>query len=361
MAFWRYSVWVKTKQSQRQNAIKPQRQKNMTSKSIPFLLLCCLLIWSCSNEIELNAPSKEIAVVYGILSPKDEVHYIRIEKAFLEENTSAIELAQRPDQLYFDNLEVELVQDSDGQRFKLVEVDGTLEGVEREAGVFATTPNILYKIATNQLSLQEEESYTLNIRKADTDEVIATAQTTIVGSVRLNRPIPGANKLPLRIEEDETFTVLWAADESAQFFDVKMDIHFEEIPANGTPSSKTLTWTIAKNVDAIEGPNKIEVEGIEFYKFLASILTEEVSLTRRINTIDIRVDAGGKELFNYINVGQANTGITSSQVIPTYTNIENGLGIFASRNQLIEEGFFIDSITRELLKNGELTRRLNFE
>ena len=358
MALWRFG--------NNQAAIVPKRQnaktlKDMTSKSIPFLLLACLLIWSCSNEIELNAPSKEIAVVYGILSPKDEVHYIRVEKAFLEDNTSALELAQRPDQLYFDNLEVALVRDSDGQQFRLVEVDGTLEGLEREAGIFATTPNILYKIASNQLTLQEEESYTLSIRKGDTDEVLATAQTTIVGQVRLNRPIPGANKLPLRIEEEETFTVLWAAEATAQFFDLKMDIHFEEVPANGSPLQKTLTWSIAKNVDAIDGPNRIEVEGIEFYRFLASTLIEDVSLIRRINSIDIRIDAGGQELFNYINVGQANTGITSSQVIPTYTNIENGLGIFASRNQLVEEGFFIDSITRDLLRNGELTKDLNFE
>lgn len=332
----------------------------MKSKSIPFLLLVGLFLFGCSNEIELNAPSKEVAVVYGLLSPKEEVHYVRIEKAFLEENTSAIELAQRPDQIYFDNLDVELVSVTDGQSFPLIEVDGATVGLDRDPGVLASTPNILYTIANNRLLLQEGAQYTLNIRKGDTEELIATAQTTIVGAIRLNRPIPGANKLPLRIEEDETFTILWAADETAQFFDVKMNIHFEERQDNRT-TQKTLTWTIAKNIDALDGPNKIEAEGIEFYKFLANTLMEDPTISRRIQSLDIRIDAGGEALFNYINVGQANTGITSSQVVPTYTNIENGLGIFSSRNRLVEEDYAIDAITRELLKEGELTRRLNFE
>lgn len=334
----------------------------MKSNFIPFLLLTYLLfVGACANDIELNAPQKEIAVVYGLLSPQDDVHYIRIERAFLESNTSAIELAQRPDQLYFENLNVELLRLRDGKIIPLQEADGTVDGIERDAGIFATTPNILYKVANNQLDLQQGEEYQLVIRQAGQEEALATATTTIVGDVRLNRPIPGNNKLPLRLEEDELFTVLWAADETASFFDLKMTIHLEEQQADNLLNQRSLTWTIAKNITAIDGPNRIDFEGIEFYKFLANTLADQPVRSRRIQAIDIRIDIGGEALFNYINVGQANTGITSSQIIPTFTNIENGLGIFSSRNQLLEEGFAIDAITREGLQNSDLTRGLNFE
>lgn len=330
-------------------------------------LLCLLIIglasfFSCSNEFELNAPAKEIPIVYGLLSRADDVHYIRVEKAFIDEQTSALELAQQPDELYFDNeITVELVKESDGQSYILERVDVSQLGLEREAGIFATNPNILYKIDAVDLNLAEDEVYRINVRKAD-DTILTTATTPVVSDLRLNRPVPGDQKLPLRILEDDEITIIWGADETASLFDATMVIHYEEFAANDPNSlvQKTVEWTLGESIEAIDGPNRVEPEGIEFYRFLSTAIEENAAVLRVLRTIDIRIDAGGVELFNYINVGSANTGITSAQVIPNYTNLSTGLGIFASRNQFIEKGFVIDSQTKELLKNGDLTKDLNF-
>lgn len=326
------------------------------------LLICCFIaLFACSNEFELNAPAKEIPIVYGLLSRSDEVHYIRVEKAFIDENTSALTLAQDPNSLYFDNVQVELVRENNGTTFLLDRVDASQLGLERETGIFATTPNILYKIDADELNLQETERYRLNIRRI-TDDLLATAITPIVGDVRLNRPIPGEQKPPLRIIADDELTIVWAADESAKLFDVTMEIHYEEFNPNEPNSveQKTLEWPLAKSVERIDGPNRAEPEGLEFFQFLNANLTVDASLQRVLKTIDLRIDAGGEELFNYINVGQANTGITSAQVIPNYTNLSSGLGIFASRNTLLEEGFVLDAQTKQELRDNDLTRDLNF-
>ena len=326
------------------------------------LITCCLLfLFSCSNEFELNAPAKEIPIVYGLLSRSDEVHYIRVEKAFIEENTSALELAQDPNALYFEDVQVELVRENSGTAFLLDRVDASQLGLERETGIFATTPNILYKIEANELNLQEEEIYRLNIRRA-ADDLLTTAITPIVGDVRLNRPIPGDQKPPLRVIVDDELTIVWAADETAKLFDVTMRINYEEFNPNEPNSvvQKSLEWALAKSVESIDGPNRVEPEGIEFYQFLNGNIAVDPNLQRVLKTIDIRIDAGGAELFNYINVGQANTGITSAQVIPNYTNLSSGLGIFASRNTLLETGFVLDAQTKQELRNNDLTKDLNF-
>ena len=317
---------------------------------------------ACSNEFELNAPAKEIPIVYGVLSRSDIVHYIRVEKAFLDESTSALELAQQPNQLYYDDIVVEIVQERTNQAYTLQQVDGAADGLQRADGIFATTPNILYKINASTLQLEAEESYRLNVRRKNSEDLLTTATTPIVSDLRLNRPIPGRDKLPLRIAADKEFTIVWGADETAKFFDAKLYIHYEEWDPNDLNSvtPKTVVWTMAKNLAADGGPNKVEPEGIEFYRFLANTIPEDATVLRRLTTIDIAIDAGGEELFKYINVGQANTGITSSQVIPVYTNLSEGLGVFASRNRFLEEGFVIDSATKELLRNGELTKDLNF-
>ena len=333
--------------------------------TIPYLLalLAILGIASCSNEFNLNAPAEEIPIVYGLLSRADDTHYIRVERAFIEESTSGLELAQQADQLYFDdNIEVTIVRLNNQRSFPLQRVNAELEGIEREPGIFATSPNILYKIEAATLQLQEGEQYELVIRN-NADTVLTRAITSIVSDLRLNRPIPGNNKLPLRILEDDDLTIIWAADETASFFDVQMHINYDEWTAttSATPQQQTAILNLSGNQTAIDGPNRVEIEGIEFYRLLASTIPVDASVLRLLTSIDIVIDAGGQELFQYINVGQANTGITSSQVVPVFTNLSDGLGVFSSRNQFVEEGFFVDSATRDVLRDGELTRDLNFQ
>ena len=38
---------------------------------------------------------------------------------------------------------------------------------------------------------------------------------------------------------------------------------------------------------------------------------------------------------SFLSIGQANTGITGSGELPTYTNLSRGLGIFGSKAQTI--------------------------
>ena len=77
--------------------------------------------------------------------------------------------------------------------------------------------------------------------------------------------------------------------------------------------------------------------------------------------LDFVIDAGGEDLWNYIQVGNANTGITSAQEIPRYTNISEGLGLFSSRSSLVAEGYGIHQRTRDSLIDGSITAHLNFE
>jgi len=78
-------------------------------KILYYLLLSSLLIAgfsNCANDFELTTGATNKPVVYGFLSPTDTATYIRVEKAFVDENTSALELAQRPEELYYDDIEV---------------------------------------------------------------------------------------------------------------------------------------------------------------------------------------------------------------------------------------------------------------
>ena len=70
------------------------------------IILVLLAFSSCENTVDINADWKETIVVYGLLDPNDSVQYIKVNKAFLNQNTSAYTVAQISDSLYLDSTEV---------------------------------------------------------------------------------------------------------------------------------------------------------------------------------------------------------------------------------------------------------------
>src|SRR5690606_16691935 len=102
-----------------------------------LLLSLGLSLVSCSDDLELITDWKEIPVVWGFLEIGDTAQYIRVEKAFLDGQTSALVIAKNPDSLYFKDIDVRLVNESSGQTYTLQKVDGNLEGYPREPGIFA--------------------------------------------------------------------------------------------------------------------------------------------------------------------------------------------------------------------------------
>lgn len=337
-----------------------------------ILIFCCLttillISYSCSNDFELNAPWKDVPVVYGLLSKQDTAHYIRVEKAFLDPTTSALEIAQRPDSLYYENASVRLEQingEAVIKSFDLAVVDGNDEGYVREEGVFASAPNFLYKLKLpeNETLIDGEDYRFILNRGENLPEV--TAEATLLSDILIANPQPG---VVFKWATSTTRQIIqWRFEpEDAVFFDVKMNISYEEAdasnPTDFTP--KKLVWDISSNIVNETGDNTLELRffSSEFFQFLAFSLPAETNTIRRLTNLEIRVDGGGVDLFEYINVGRANTGITSSQIIPTYTNLSEGFGIISSRSTSLSGNHLLEGAALDSLRSGFRTAALNFQ
>ena len=59
--------------------------ENMPMNSLLRFLLPAVFLFGCSTDLEINAPYKNITIVYGLMSTKDasDVHFVKINKAFL--------------------------------------------------------------------------------------------------------------------------------------------------------------------------------------------------------------------------------------------------------------------------------------
>ncbi len=335
-------------------------------KNIGYLILALALLLSqnaCKDEFQLNAPWKDIPVVYGMINRTDTAYYIRVEKVFINPEGDINEIAQNPDSIYYpeDAITVFLIDLESGTKKQLQRVDGNLEGYPRESGPFADQPNYLYKLKASLLPLDENAPLGLSIeRQGNLDDV--TAEATVLGEISPSGLIDGS-QVTFKYDQQNSFR--WTSGTEARIFDVEMHIHYDEWEAGHSQDavSKTLVWTMARGVahSGSSSTTVIKVDGIDFYTTLASSLEAKPTTLRQFTGMDLIVIGAGQAIEEYINITQANTGITASQDIPTYTNIEGGLGLFSSISKGGVFGLQLSSTSLDLLKNGEYTADLNFQ
>lgn len=324
---------------------------------------------SCSNDIDLTSEWKDIPIVYGLISKSDSANYIRVEKAFIDNNISALELAQIPDSLYYDNITVQIrsTDPNNPVTFDLNRVDGNLKGFVREEGIFANTPNYLYELI---LPVGEElvgfQEYELVINRGD-DSDLVTATALIVDDIDIRDP----DSDPLTADAVNWvrygMEVGWRGSNGAEIFDVTIFLNIEEKDLSNPANDRILTleWKIEENMPAVYVQNQVRMDTrlnkVDLFQYLSNRLEKNPSIVRKFKSFDILVTGGGGELNDYISAGNANTGITSTQVIPTYSNLSEGYGIFSSRNSQFQQGYVLNASTIDSIQNNSLTQDLNFQ
>ena len=339
-------------------------------KKLLFLLPVLMLVMAaCSNEFDVAAPWKEIPVAYAILSPRDTAHYVRVEKAFLDPETDALQIAQIADSLYYPEnaITVHLQQVDGGQLFQLHRVDGALEGYPRQDGIFAKQPNWLYKISASELTLVPGKKYRLVIKRTDGQPDI-TAETTIPNDFRFVNPNQDLSPPFIAFTLPNTTNVEWRCDVNSALFQIVFDIQYREENANGSLIRRdTLVWDapFALELNNLGGSANFrgvgQISPTDLYRFLkANIDSVATPPFRYFEDISVTLVGGGKEIKDFQTVSAANLGITGAEVLPSYTNLSEGYGVFSSKNTLKLNGVKFTNPTVDSISNHALTSHLNF-
>jgi hypothetical protein len=324
-------------------------------RSTLILLLFSIGFIACNEDFDITREWKDVPIVYAILSPQDSIHYVRLEKAFLDPKKDALQMALEPDSLYYKNATVRLQDLSDGRTYTLTKIDGNEEGKPREEGVFAQAPNVLYAISNDILKVEPGRSYRLVIERPDNAPVIA-ATTKTMPTFSIFQPRADLN---MRILYNSVVRVTWDPKPEIPVFDVWMDFEYIEVPKgqSGPQTRKKLSWQVGSRVTS----DRVSFAGELFHRMLADRIQVDPTVDRYASNVAFRVIGAGPELYDYIKVFIANSGITGTQEIPKYTNLSEGFGIFSSRSRMINSNIRLDPVTVELIQDGDFTRQLGFK
>ncbi len=316
----------------------------------------------CSTDFSVTTDWQDMTIVYGLLDASDTAHYVKVNKAYLDPTTSALELAQIPDSLFYEQLDVVLQQKANGQVIQtipLTRVDGNLEGYQKDSGIFAAAPNWLYK---TKEPLDPASDYILRITQPDNGKQV-TAETPIVNDFAIIRPTASQkiNLLP-----GLKYNVSWTSARDGKIYALTMNLNYREYRFSNpsfqeNKSAQWVLFTSERSTNTAGGQNMdYDLLGDHFYNWLRASIDENPDAYRIITSADFYFAVGAETLDLYNQVFLAQQGLTSNQVLTTFTNVENGLGIFSSRYRKVVRGVAFENRTLDSIACMSLTKPLNF-
>lgn len=343
-------------------------------KSI-LALFVAMMAYGCSTDVNLTTSWKDITVVYGMLSPTESVHYVRVEKAYLSANENALLTALNTDSLYYpesaisvkiQKLAVNAFGDTTvAAEYPMTRVDANLEpaseyfsGEVDTNTVFSTNPKWVYK---STATLEANKAYRIRVDKADGSPSV-TADFKMLGNVSFTAPLPN-NDLNWQLNSDIPF--IWDKVVGAVLYDLTLNVRYCESTDNFvTSEEKSLEWIIRKNETGSGNAGsfiRVDVSPVSFFSFMANSLTTSAADTRRISTTDMVLDAAGEDYLKYVQSYYANQGLSGGfSPINLYSNVKNGIGLVSSRVRHVEYNYNLSDAAITKLRSNPVTANLGF-
>lgn len=314
------------------------------------VILVLLAVSSCENTVDINADWKETIVVYGLLDPNDSVQYIKVNKAFLNQNTSAYTVAQISDSLYLDSTEVSLRQLKTGRVINLVRTNT----IKKQPGIFASDVNYLWQTTEK---INANDLYEVTVENPISKQAVKSYTNTVSPSL-IRAPFFNNKSLFSLAPEYITFRATPGANVKA--YDVVLEVTYDEFDVVDTTikSTKTAFWKVMSNYQVDQGDLIRQVEKEAFFQFMANTLTSGPNLKHRFVSFGVTYYSGSQNLIDYMSVNVPAIGIVQKQA--EYSNIEGGLGLFASRCVQSIRGIRFEPTSLSFIQVHPLTKKLNF-
>lgn len=332
-----------------------------------------LLFQSCETDFDVTAEWQDMTIVYGLLNTNDSVHEIKINKAFLGDG-NLIEYAANEDSALYENLDVklqELERNEDSTVRREFPLDTSVIHNKDTAGAFFAPDQVIYTTGRdNKVFLDDDYLYRLKIYIPARDKTV-TAITGLVynndnndsqENLTIDKPSLGGFGEPtiyFFLNDDYQKKVKWNTAKNGRRYQLEIHFRFQESTQNGDVKKRTITWSSfdLKRSRSAEGgePMEIRFPHTKFYKFVADNVPyenqeKEDDVTLRIaKKIDFEISVASDVFDTYMQIYEPSEGIVEYR--PEFSNVENGMGLFASRT----------SKTRSFLPAVEVKKNLNEE
>ncbi len=330
---------------------------------IVFLLISSILFISrCSTDFDMYADYKDVTIIYSMADISSDTTWVKITKAYTSPG-NALLMAQNPDSSNYPyKLDVSLVGIKNGTNLEPIILDtltihnkpitDTIIDSDGDTTIINPfySPDQLVYFGVGELDMDAE--YTLTINKKD--EVL-TASTHIVNSFSITKPV---NRIAISDSPSSPDgKIEWHSTKYGIRYEVSLRFNYSELsPGQNDTLKKHMDWPLGfVMAKTANGDEKLEqnYSGTEFYNLLVSELEPIPNVERWVDDVDITIAGGSQVLSTYLDINSIGGGSMLDEV-PSYSNIEGGTGIFASRYTAVKSMRVSSPTERTLVLNYDL-------
>ena len=303
------------------------------------LVLC---FTSCNEEIQLSGEFQETAVVYGLLDVSDNVHMIKITRAFIGPGNS-LEIANNPDSSYFNSVVATISEKVNNVVVRSWDLQDTIVSNKETNGVWYAPEQKLYYFSTAGSSpLRDDAIYDLNISINDGEFEVNGSTPIVYGLTTTAANTTFSFKFAQNLNDYKNTSVTintGSGNNKAAVINTKIEVGYEEITGIDTVL-RTFDWDLGEQEVGIDPTKGFAAQGAVFYDLVKRNIDANdnpICDKRNLSYLRLKIVGGGLDLYNYMVVNEPSSAI--AQTKPTYTNLEatNGytvIRIFSSTQTL---------------------------
>lgn len=327
-----------------------------------FIFLQILFVLtSCNNEIDVIDEVDSKPVVYSLLNLNDTVYAVSLTRTFVG-TENIYYLARDPHVVFYPSADIRL----DGLSGDSIIWSTSFYQSEqiKEDGLFPTEPGHLY-YSNSVLPGIDEHGYLTgdfrNIEKLRLSIDIPLSNVNTTAIVPIYRPNfignpSSGRKISLYGRED--FVVTIAQRKGSSFRQLNFKIRYlEKLKGSNEVEEKELEFIGRTKIPATRDGIEAQIPGDFFLnKLVANIPTVNDLQFRRFIDFDLILYSADEVYKNYTETYVYTTDLAQ----PAWSNIENGIGIFALMFTLRKEGFTFDQRTIDSIAMSPITKGLKF-
>jgi hypothetical protein len=331
-----------------------------------WIILIGLALGACHNGLEILDPARTAPVVYGLISPQDSVHLIRLTRTFLATGNAA-EVALLPDSLYFSMAEVSLeIRTPAGLVLERIRMD-LVPLEDRDAGHFCTSSNRAFRclpFGPAMASGTKGLTFTLSA-SVPGSEIAAIAQSRIPVKPSVEFPDYLKRFRQIRFSERKP---LYIRKQEKVYTEFSINFRYEE-NRNGAwnPASIIYTRKYAPGTKPVTLPDNpasraqlydsIFLVGDFLCSFIGNRIKDDPAVsTRRFAGIELAILNADPAFWDYCVSLEYVMDVSDLN----FTGLVNAYGIFAAYNKNSYPGFTLDQESLDTLRTNRFTRHLNF-
>lgn len=324
-----------------------------------FLLpiITVLALGACSNEIDVLADYEESASVYALLDPNYAMQFVKINKVFVNPNAKASDVAKITDSLYFDTIAPYLVELGTGRKLLLHKANILL----KDSGTFANSPNYLY---VTKERIFPDQKYRLEFILPKSGKLLS-AETNVVYTPILRQPVSSFSTVKIiAILPGGTIPVEFITPKNGKIFDSYFYFNYIEVNKQDTniKTEKTITWKVLRSIrSSFDKGNEFILERIPsmlFFDLIKTGIKPDNTVFRRFADCEMTLISGNLLLDTYILASTPSIGIVQKQA--EFTNINNGIGLFGSRNTVYVDKISLSDPTKIYMTTDTSFKKLGF-